>query len=59
MKCPYCGNEKHGVTDTRGKDCPTEIMRIRVCHRCHRAFTTTEIVDREHQVNDRCFTQSP
>ncbi len=45
MRCPYCGDEKSRVVDSRlGRD-RTEVRRRRACAECGRRFTTRERVD--------------
>jgi len=46
MDCPFCGYKKSKVVDTDSM-LEREIARCRICLCCNRAFTTTEIVDKE------------
>lgn len=42
MKCPYCGNEKTKVIDSRSADDGAAIRRRRSCPGCGSRFTTFE-----------------
>lgn len=46
MKCPFCGNLKSKVVDSRPADEGYTIRRRRECSRCCMRFTTYERVDR-------------
>ena len=45
MKCPYCFYEESKVIDSRPTDEGERIRRRRECLKCHRRFTTYEIVE--------------
>ena len=45
MKCPYCSYEESKVIDSRPTDEGERIRRRRECLKCHRRFTTYEIVE--------------
>ena len=44
MRCPYCGDQESKVVDSRHSE-DNAIRRRRECMRCHRRFTTYEIVE--------------
>ena len=45
MKCPYCGELNTGVRWTKvPKKSPGQVHRGRRCEKCHRDFTTAEVV---------------
>lgn len=45
MKCPYCGYSESKVIDSRPTDEGERIRRRRECTKCHRRFTTYEIIE--------------
>jgi len=45
MKCPYCGNEKDKVIDSRTSREGKAVRRRRECIKCSRRFTTYEYVE--------------
>jgi transcriptional repressor NrdR len=45
MKCPYCGDSKNGVVDSRDADEQHAVRRRRSCYDCGRRFTTYERVE--------------
>ena len=45
MKCPSCSYEESKVIDSRPNDEGERIRRRRECLKCHRRFTTYEIVE--------------
>ena len=45
MKCPYCSYEESKVIESRPTDEGERIRRRRECLKCHRRFTTYEIVE--------------
>ncbi len=45
MKCPFCSYEESKVIDSRPTDEGERIRRRRECLKCHRRFTTYEIVE--------------
>ena len=45
MKCPYCGEVKSKVIDSRPADDGERIRRRRECLACQKRFTTYEIVE--------------
>lgn len=46
MRCPYCGNRKDGVIDSRISSNGASVRRRRECLKCKRRFTTYEYVER-------------
>jgi len=46
MRCPYCGNKKDGVIDSRISRNASSVRRRRECLKCKRRFTTYEYVER-------------
>lgn len=42
MKCPFCGNKKTKVIDSRAIDTGYAIRRRRLCQACNSRFTTFE-----------------
>lgn len=44
MKCPYCGYEDQKVVDSRPNG--DKIRRRRECLKCHKRFTTYEVVEK-------------
>ncbi len=46
MRCPYCGNRKDGVIDSRVSSNAASVRRRRECLKCKRRFTTYEYVER-------------
>ena len=44
MNCPYCAHTKSKVTNKRGS--PSGIRRRRECLKCHKRFTTYEVVEK-------------
>lgn len=46
MYCPYCGNVKTKVINSRVSSLGDSVRRRRLCHRCERRFTTIEILDK-------------
>ncbi|OGW83957.1 MAG: transcriptional regulator NrdR [Omnitrophica bacterium RIFCSPLOWO2_01_FULL_45_10] len=46
MRCPYCGNRKDGVIDSRMSKNGSSVRRRRECLKCKRRFTTYEYVER-------------
>ncbi len=45
MKCPFCGDQKSNVIDSRKSEDGQSIRRRRECLHCQRRFTTYEIVE--------------
>jgi transcriptional repressor NrdR len=45
VKCPYCGDSKNGVVDSRDADDQHAVRRRRVCYACDRRFTTYERIE--------------
>jgi transcriptional repressor NrdR len=45
VRCPFCGDERSRVIDSRLARDGSEIRRRRVCNECRRRFTTRERVD--------------
>lgn len=45
MKCPFCGDSKNGVVDSRDADDQHAVRRRRTCYSCERRFTTYERVE--------------
>lgn len=45
MKCPFCYNLESKVVDSRPANEGASIRRRRECLRCHKRFTTYEIMD--------------
>ncbi len=45
MKCPYCGDNKTEVVETRDKDELETIRRRRSCVACNKRFTTYERIE--------------
>ena len=45
MRCPYCGETRDKVIDSRGCDDDRQVRRRRVCLSCDRRFTTYEQVE--------------
>ena len=45
MKCPYCGDQKSKVVDSRRSDDGLSIRRRRECLACQKRFTTYETVE--------------
>lgn len=46
MRCPYCGNKKDSVIDSRAAKNGSSVRRRRQCLKCKRRFTTYEYVER-------------
>ncbi len=46
MRCPYCGDKRDGVIDSRVSRNGANIRRRRECLNCKRRFTTYEYVER-------------
>jgi len=46
MRCPYCGNKKDSVIDSRIAKNGSSVRRRRECLKCKRRFTTYEYVER-------------
>ena len=46
MRCPYCGNRKDGVIDSRVSKNGSSVRRRRECLKCGRRFTTYEYVEK-------------
>jgi transcriptional repressor NrdR len=46
MRCPFCGNPKDRVVDSRAAEEGAAIRRRRVCQACEERFTTYEHVER-------------
>jgi transcriptional repressor NrdR len=44
MHCPYCGYEEARVVDSRPQN--DKIRRRRECEKCHKRFTTYEIIEK-------------
>ena len=45
MKCPYCGNYKSFIVESRSGDpSPEQVVRIRHCAACFGEFITSETV---------------
>jgi len=45
MRCPFCGNNKDKVIDSRAVDSGRVIRRRRECLSCEKRFTTREFVE--------------
>lgn len=45
LKCPYCGYEESKVIDSRSADDGERIRRRRECLKCHKRFTTHEVIE--------------
>ena len=45
MKCPFCGEQKSKVVDSRRYEDGQSIRRRRECLKCQRRFTTYEMVE--------------
>lgn len=45
MKCPFCGQDKDRVVDTRTRDDGKTIRRRRLCLNCGRRFITIEEIE--------------
>ena len=45
MRCPYCGNKRDGVIDSRVSSNASSVRRRRECLKCKRRFTTYEYVE--------------
>ena len=45
MKCPYCGDQKSKVVDSRHSEDGQSIRRRRECLSCQKRFTTYETVE--------------
>jgi len=46
MRCPYCGNKKDSVIDSRAAKNGSSVRRRRECLKCKKRFTTYEYVER-------------
>jgi len=46
MRCPYCGNKKDSVIDSRMSKNASSVRRRRECLKCRHRFTTYEYVER-------------
>jgi transcriptional repressor NrdR len=46
MRCPYCGNKKDSVIDSRMSKNASNVRRRRECLKCKHRFTTYEYVER-------------
>jgi len=46
MRCPYCGNKKDSVIDSRMAKNASNVRRRRECLKCGHRFTTYEYVER-------------
>jgi transcriptional repressor NrdR len=46
MRCPYCGNRKDSVIDSRISSNGASVRRRRECLKCKHRFTTYEYVER-------------
>lgn len=46
MRCPYCGNKRDGVIDSRMSRNASSVRRRRECLKCGHRFTTYEYVER-------------
>ncbi len=46
MRCPYCGNTRDSVIDSRRSKNAASVRRRRQCLKCKRRFTTYEYVER-------------
>lgn len=46
MKCPFCGNRKDSVIDSRAAKDGLNVRRRRKCLKCKKRFTTYEHVER-------------
>jgi len=45
MRCPFCGQDRDRVIDSRASDAGRSIRRRRECEACHKRFTTYEHVE--------------
>lgn len=60
MKCPFCGNKKTKVIDSRSIDDGYAIRRRRLCMECNSRFTTFERREKiEVVVTKRSGTREP
>jgi transcriptional repressor NrdR len=50
MRCPYCGQDRDRVIDSRGAEDGGAIRRRRVCESCGKRFTTYERVERTERL---------
>lgn len=46
MRCPYCGNKRDSVIDSRTSRNHSSVRRRRECLKCKKRFTTYEYVER-------------
>ena len=46
MRCPYCGNRKDSVIDSRVSSNASSVRRRRECRKCKKRFTTYEYVEK-------------
>lgn len=53
MICPYCGEDKNRVVDTRSATNENVTIRQRWCRACNRVFKTTEREDLEEPERKR------
>lgn len=50
MRCPYCGQDRDRVIDSRGAEDGSAIRRRRECESCGKRFTTYERVERTERL---------
>ncbi|MBL9120224.1 MAG: transcriptional repressor NrdR [Phycisphaerae bacterium] len=50
MRCPYCGQDRDRVIDSRGAEDGSAIRRRRECEACGKRFTTYERVERTERL---------
>lgn len=46
MRCPYCGNSKTKVVNSRVSSPGDAVRRRRECRKCRRRFTTFEMIEK-------------
>src|SRR5262245_48717760 len=50
MRCPYCGQDRDRVIDSRSSEEGGAIRRRRECEQCNKRFTTYERVERTERL---------
>ncbi len=51
MRCPYCGEDRDKVIDSRGTEEGRAIRRRRQCLACERRYTTYEHIEANHRLS--------
>ncbi len=51
VRCPKCGHDQSQVVDSRPREDEEKIYRRRKCLSCHSAFTTSETVLSQVQID--------